>query len=187
MNSHKNAESTDSHKSCRLSTRKGQMFIIGAIVVIIGVVMIKGLFLSYSGTLTNDDSYKGFLLNNLKVEYERAASISYLSGSNIVDDFSNYLTQRVDMGILYVYSKRDDTGSYVVNIGNYLGYNITVSVAGFNQNLDDGQNEETTLSLNDVDFVYGSRSVSLNLNADALLFYSVDLGDVVREREYRID
>jgi len=169
--------------------RKGQMFIIGAIIIITALILIKAMFVSYSqvSVSTEIGLYDGFLVENIENEYQRVAAMKYVHGINALDDFSGYLREKVDgFGLLYFYSERDGLGGYLITIGNYLGHNITVSIGAFSDNLDDETYTQTTSSISDITFSYGEDSVSLDLNSNFVIFYVINLenGRVVKEDVY---
>ncbi len=160
---------------------KGQMFVVGAIIIIAALIVIKGLFVAQMFHDTYD--HNSFLISNIENEYRKVAAMNHLYGTDNLDDFSLYLKERVaDFGVLYVYSKSDIEG-YMITIGNYLGHNTTVAFEGFNQNIDDNSYAQTSTDLNQITLNYKDESIVLDIS-DGYLFYELDFGENMKLGTY---
>ena len=160
---------------------KGQMFVVGAVIIIVALIAIKGLFIVQMFHANYD--HNGFLISNIENEYKRVAAMNYLYGTDNLDDFSLYLKERVaDFGVLYVYSKSDVEG-HMLTIGNYLGHNTTVSFKGFNQDIADNSYVEVLTSSKKITLDYKDESIRLDIS-DGYLFYELDFGENVKLGTY---
>jgi len=118
---------------------KGQMFIAAAIVMIVGLFVMKNLFSLY--TTVEEKRYQETLLvgkhmDNIKREYEQiirtAAMQNDVNGSGMLylSNFSNYLGGEMnDFKVLYVFvCVNHSSQKYSVTVGNFLKDKINVTV-----------------------------------------------------------
>ena len=168
--------------------RKGQMFIIGAIIIIIGLVMLRGMYSMYevsAESLFQDSASSAHGMVNLAGEYSHLAvqnySIAQFSG------FSGYLRDSIPgVKIFFVFAK-PVPGGYDIYAGNFLGYKINATViSGESYGLGVlGDREVKSQSIGDVgfiEFIYGDDREKLLLENDEAVFY-----DITLEKEFGIE
>lgn len=143
--------------------RKGQFFIIAALVLLTSIVLIRGMLDVYSSgekssSLSADYGEKK--LENILDEFENAAGISSLGtspGTSLVyslSNFSYYIREREDARILWVSVFSNGTnGNYTATVGNYLQKNLYFNVSAtssspdsFAFSLDDSENSSMQFS-----------------------------------------
>lgn len=161
--------------------RKGQMFVVGAIVIVVALVMMKGLF-----TQTTNTDYQGnYVTANIESEYQRLAGIDHVNGDNRMGDFALYLRGRMDIDIAYLYSEKSNN-TYTVIVGNYLGYNSTFAIGTDRFALDDRATAQRALNTDDINFQYDGKTAAINLNSQAVLFYTLTVDGQTKSGVYRI-
>ena len=120
------------------SHSKGQMFMIAAIFIIIGFILLKGLttlpVLTQEKTF-QDTSYLDRNLRNIKGELSYAASVASMqplpnkTGAEYLFNFSRYIRHDFDSKILYVFIfSNGTTGNFSATIGNFLQNNISGTI-----------------------------------------------------------
>lgn len=122
--------------------RSGQMFVIAAIIILVGLIMLKNLLAVYS-TMEEKRSVESDMLDkqlkNIRGEFRYIAGIASLqadanaSGIAYLSNFSGFLRSDADIRILYLFAFANGTSQkYSITIGNYLKDNInaTVNVTG---------------------------------------------------------
>ncbi len=120
------------------AVQKGQMFLIGSIMVLIGLIMLKNLLAVYTTveeTRFQETNIIDKQLSNVVNEYENIIGLAslngYDNGVSYLSNFSGFLRNDIDSEILYSFVFANGTTQrYNVTIGNYLGdkINLTVNV-----------------------------------------------------------
>lgn len=110
---------------------KGQLFLIGAVVIIVGLFLLKNLF-SVHGFIEEvrylETSNPGFEIDNVMREYQRVAGLCKVNNNyNYLSDFSMNLRNNSYLKSLYFVGVANNTG-YIVISGNFIGYNINVTI-----------------------------------------------------------
>ncbi|MFH1420803.1 MAG: hypothetical protein ABIG30_02440 [Candidatus Aenigmatarchaeota archaeon] len=160
-----------------MSASKGQMFIIGAIIVIVGIISLRGI-MDVHRVLEEQSLLESDVLGNIAVEFNNIAVITDLQNyEDYFDDFSSYVRANVDVEIfyLYVYKGKD---SYTVIVGNFLGVDTNATL---NDNylgvIEDGQTVRRTLeSGENIDITYGDDAERFELdavNSNSAVFYDI--------------
>jgi hypothetical protein len=127
---------------------KGQMFLIAAIIMITGLIVLKTLFSAYEATEERRFQESVLLyerLKNIEHEYEYIISTGArqpnINGSTLayLSNFSSYLRgEDTNFRILYIYFFRNETaGKTTVSAGNYLKetINLTLNTTAENYNI----------------------------------------------------
>jgi len=119
------------------SSGKGQMFMIGAIFIIIGFVLLKGLLslpiLAQEKTF-QDTSYLDRNLKNVRGEYDYAASVASMqsdanASSVYIYNLSTYMRREFDSKIIYVFIfSNGTTRNFSVTIGNFMQNNLSGTI-----------------------------------------------------------
>lgn len=120
-----------------LTKGKGQMFMIAAIFIIIGFVLLKGLLslpiLAQEKTF-QDTSYLDRNLKNIRGEYEYTASTASMQGNvnasaAYLYNLSTYMRSEFDSKIIYVFIfYNGTTGNFSATIGNFLQSNMSGTI-----------------------------------------------------------
>lgn len=119
----------------RFSHRKGQMFIIAAIFMVVGVILLRNMLSLPAITQQKtfqDVSYLDRSMKNIKNEFAYTAGIASVqplpnyTGSNYLMNFSDYVRTQFDSKIFYVFVFSNGTNQNVsITIGNYLQNNMS--------------------------------------------------------------
>ncbi len=160
---------------------KGQMFIIAAIFMIIGFILLKGLLslpeLTQEKTF-QDTSYLDRNLKNIKSEYAYIASVAAMqadankTAKEYMYSFSRYVRSEFDSRIFYVFIfSNGSTNNFSVTVGNFLKDNISGRV-NFTSSTPPGR----IFALND------SGNTTLEFNSTAA-WISVTLNYTVQNRD----
>ena len=139
-------------------SKKGQIFLAAAIVIVVGLVIMKSIFSLYA--VVEEKRHEDTMLNeqrisNLKHEYEYAVGIAAMqadvnsSGILYLANFSNYIrSETTDVRVFYVFMHANSTShKYSVTAGNFLKdkinltVNTTDSPLGVNYELNDKANK----------------------------------------------
>lgn len=123
--------------------KKGQLFIVGAIIVLIGFIMLRNLF-TYSIVEEKRflessllDRYSGNIAN----EYRNIVGLSSMqsnvnkSGIDHLSNFSFFIRDDIKSRILYVFVFLNSS-TYSVTIGNFLNDKINVTISATNSTPD---------------------------------------------------
>ncbi|MBI4018103.1 MAG: hypothetical protein HY368_00670 [Candidatus Aenigmarchaeota archaeon] len=116
--------------------RKGQMFVIAGLIILIGLFLLRGVFGIYS-TLEEKRFQETMImdkeLRNIQHEYENIVAVSRLQGnanasaiSNLMD-FSTFLRGEEDAEVFYALISVNNT-AFSVTAGNFLNDNINLTV-----------------------------------------------------------
>jgi len=162
--------------------KKGQFFIIAAIVITVTLVMIRTLISSYSATeITTHEETKilGRQLENIKGEYEYIVGTASMQNdvnsslSQNLANFSSYIRDQLDSEILWVAIYFNSSNqNYSVIVGNFLQDNIEINLT-----ISNSTSHTEAISLGDKSI--GSRS--FNITGDVTLTLSYTLKDESRE------
>lgn len=121
---------------------KGQMFLIGAIFIIIGLVLLRnltGIFTTFQEEEAGESIVADMELRNIKSEYNYIVGIATqqsapnVSAINNLYNISDLIRNNKDAKILYMLAFANGTNQrYAVTIGNFLNdkINATVNVTG---------------------------------------------------------
>lgn len=186
---------------------KGQMFIVGAVVFVIGLFLIKNMFSVYS--MVEEKRYQESILidkelKNIAKEYEYITGIASMkgndSGINYLEDFSLRLRNESDFRIFYVFIYVNITNQkFSSTVGNFLNDNINVTLNSTNTfifQLNDKTNatrEFSASTLTNLTITYKIKNsiVTEKLLVDAsknftALFYDIMLDEngMVRTKNY---
>ena len=111
---------------------KGQMFLIAGIVVVVGLIFMKGIYDIYP--LFEESRYirsrnGKFVLNNVNTEYEKIIGLGNNSKTDkYLYDFSNFVYHDMaGLNIFYVYLKTGANESLV--IGNFMDKSLNVTIS----------------------------------------------------------
>jgi hypothetical protein len=118
--------------------KKGQMFVIAAIFMIIGVILLRNI-LSFPAITQEktfqDVSYLDRNLKNIKNEFAYTAGVASAqhrpnaTGADYLLNISDYVRNQFDSKILYLYVFANGTTQNVsVTVGNYLQTNISGTI-----------------------------------------------------------
>lgn len=143
--------------------RKGQFFIIAALVLLTSLVLIRGMLDLYSSgekssSLSSDYGEKK--LENILDEFENAVGIASLGSSPAdglvyaLSNLSSYIREREDARILWVSVYSNGTsGNYTATVGNYLQKNAYFNISATSSSpssyafyLDDSENSSVDFS-----------------------------------------
>ena len=118
-----------------LNGKKGQLFIAGAIIILVGLILLKSLFV-YSSVEEKRflessllERYSGNIMN----EYENIAGLATMqsdvnrSGIDYLSNFSFFITDAMRSKILYAFVFVN-SNSYSVTVGNFLGDKINLTI-----------------------------------------------------------
>jgi len=162
--------------------KKGQFFIIAAIVITVTLVMIRTLISSYSAAeITTHEETKilGRQLENIKGEYEYIVGTASMQNdvnsslSQNLANFSSYIRDQLDSEILWVAIYFNSSNqNYSVIVGNFLQDNIEINLT-----ISNSTSHTEAISLGDKSI--GSRS--FNITGDVTLTLSYTLKDESRE------
>jgi len=162
--------------------KKGQFFIIAAIVITVTLVMIRTLISSYSAAeITTHEETKilGRQLENIKGEYEYIVGTASMQNdvnsslSQNLANFSSYIRDQLDSEILWVAIYFNSSNqNYSVIVGNFLQDNIEINLT-----ISNSTSHTEAISLGDKSI--GSRS--FNITGDVNLTLSYTLKDESRE------
>ncbi|MEK6888408.1 MAG: hypothetical protein AABX14_05690 [Candidatus Aenigmatarchaeota archaeon] len=150
-----------------LNKGKGQMFMIGAIFIVVGFVLLKGLLsLPILAQEKNfqDTSYLDRSLKNIRSEYQYASSIASMQGNANASavylyNISTYMRSEFDSKIIYVFIfYNGTTGNFSTTIGNFLQNNLSGTI-NFTNSIPTGR----TFALND------STSTVMEFNSSAAI------------------
>lgn len=156
--------------------RKGQMFIIAAIFMIVGVILLRNILSLPAITQEKafqDISYLDRNLNNIKNEFTYIAGAVSVqpvpNGSvNYLSNFSDYIRGQFDSKIFYVFVFANGTTHNIsVTVGNYLQNNISGVI-----NLTDSTPAGQIFNLNDKSYVtigFNTSQTLLNLTINYTL------------------
>lgn len=128
---------------------KGQMFILGAILVVIALIMFRNFLSVYSTAEEGrylDSALEGKMMRNLEKEYKFMAAISSdaqapnASAARYMSNFSGMIS---DDGarVLYVFVYSPGNMTYSVLAGNYLGEKINFTALGSSRIIQNNANE----------------------------------------------
>ncbi len=111
---------------------KGQMFIIGSIILLLGIILVKDAINIYP--VINEKTYQDSIfddknMRNVKNEYDFILGMTALDNkTQYLSDFSNYI-RNDNYKIFYIASLvNGTTNNYTVTIGNYFGGNINYTL-----------------------------------------------------------
>lgn len=171
----KNFMSSEQRHTCTLPafSSKGQMFMIAAIFMVIGFVLLKGLLslpiLAQEKTF-QDTSYLDRSLKNIMAEYGYAASVASMQGDANASavylyNISTYMRSEFDSKIIYVFIfYNGTTGNFSATFGNFLQNNLSGTI-NFTSSTPTGRafvlNDSTTTVL---EFNASSAFVNVTLN-----------------------
>ena len=139
------------------SGHKGQMFIIAAIFMIVGVILLRNVLSLPALTQEKafqDISYLDRNLNNVKNEFTYLAGVASVqpipnASASYLFNFSDYIRGQFDSKMLYVFIFSNGTTNNIsVTIGNYLQNNISGVI-----NLTDSTPTGQIFNLNDKSYV----------------------------------
>lgn len=128
------------------STRKGQMFLLASVIIVLSLISISnllGIYKTVEETRLQESLILDKQLKNIKAEYESIAGAARLNddvnGSAIryLANFSELLRNTADVEVLYSFIFYNATiQRYSVTIGNYLKdkINVTVNVSNSTSN-----------------------------------------------------
>lgn len=118
--------------------KKGQMFLIAAILVVIGLIMLKNLLGVYSTgeeTRFQETQILGKQLNNIINEYKYTLAVAAAqenvtnSSINYTENLSTYLRKDIDSEILYaLVFVNSSNQKYYITLGNYLNDRINATI-----------------------------------------------------------
>ena len=118
--------------------RKGQMFVAAAVVIIVGLLLMKNLFSLYSTVEEKrhqESLLPGNRLDNIEKEYEYILGISAMQGGRgngveYLSNFSNYLRDDTnDFEGLYVFVVTNSSShTYSITVGNFLRDKINATI-----------------------------------------------------------
>jgi len=157
--------------------RKGQMFMIAGILILVGFLMIRNLLSVYQTVEEKMSEESGLVdkqIKNIIKEYEMIVGVGSLQSDpnqstlNYLVNFTKYLKNDMTIEVLFMYAFYDNTtGNYTVNIGNFLDDKINCTINTTNpENSDtfDLEDEENytkefsaTSSSSDITLSYGFR------------------------------
>jgi len=162
--------------------KKGQFFIIAAIIITVMLVMIRTLISAYSAAeITTHEETKilGRQLENIKGEYEYIVGTASMQNdvnsslSQNLANFSSYIRDQLDSEILWVAIYFNSSNqNYSVIVGNFLQDNIEINLT-----ISNSTSHTEAISLGDKSI--GSRS--FNITGDVNLTLSYALKDESRE------
>ncbi|MCD6092605.1 MAG: hypothetical protein J7J38_01120 [Candidatus Aenigmarchaeota archaeon] len=162
--------------------KKGQFFIIAAIIITVTLVMIRTLISAYSAAeITTHEETKilGRQLENIKGEYEYIVGTASMQNdvnsslSQNLANFSSYIRDQLDSEILWVAIYFNSSNqNYSVIVGNFLQDNIEINLT-----ISNSTSHTEAISLGDKSI--GSRS--FNITGDVNLTLSYALKDESRE------
>jgi hypothetical protein len=121
------------------SRSKGQFFIIGAIIILVGFIMLRNLFVypSIEEKRSLESSLVDRYLDNIAKEYRNIVGLASLqsdvnsSGIAYLSNFSFFIRDGIESRILYVFVYLNSS-SYSVTVGNFLNdkINVTITATG---------------------------------------------------------
>ncbi len=139
---------------------KGQMFVIGAILIVIGLIMLKNLLGIYS--TAEEKRYQESIiidkqLRNVKDEYKYIVATAAVqadanaSGISYLSNFSNFIRNDFDSKIVYMFVYANGTTQrFSITVGNFIDDKINVTVNATNSNpagyLYGNMNDKTNLT-----------------------------------------
>jgi len=113
--------------------KKGQLFIVGAIIILIGFIMLHNLFASsieekrfLESSLL--DSYSGNIVNEYRNIVGLSSMQSNKSGIDYLSNFSFFIRDDTESRILYVFVFLNSS-TYSVTVGNFLNDKINVTIS----------------------------------------------------------
>ncbi len=124
--------------------RKGQMFVIGAILILIGLIVLKNLLGVYS--TAEEKRYQESVildkhLRNVRDEYKYIIATASMqndanaSGISYLSNFSSLIRNDMDSKIVYMFIfANGTTQKFSVNVGNFVNDKINVTVNATNSN-----------------------------------------------------
>lgn len=130
---------------------KGQMFIIGTIIILVGVIFIKDTINIYP--VINEKNYQDSIIDdkvmkNIENEFDYALGMAALNNkTSYMSNFSDYV-RRDNYKVLYIVAiVNGTTHNYTVEISNYFGGNINYTLnatfstpSGYSDTLNDRSN-----------------------------------------------
>jgi len=157
--------------------RKGQMFMIAGILILVGFLMIRNLLSVYQTVEEKMSEESGLVdkqIKNIIKEYEMIVGVGSLQSDpnqstlNYLVNFTKYLKNDMTIEVLFMYAFYDNTtGNYTVNIGNFLDDKINCTINTTNPansdtfDLEDEENYtkefSATSSSSDITLSYGFR------------------------------
>jgi len=157
--------------------RKGQMFMIAGILILVGFLMLKSMLSVYQTVeekTTEESELVDRQIKNIIKEYEMTLGFGSLQADpnqstlEYLVNFTKYLESDMTIEVLFVYAFYDNTtGNYTVNIGNFLDdkRNCTINTTNPTNsdtfNLADEKNYtkefNTTSTSSDITLTYGFR------------------------------
>lgn len=180
-----------------MKKRKGQFFIIGALVIII--LMYTGLTLS-EPIIKSPEADLGFFFNNINSEYPRALNFGLAENDvTVLQDFTRFLDDRMmrhyaNLTALWVVLEGDGSTTVQVTAGNYLKKDTVVSVdlTGTPEELSVQHDSTNSTSIGGVSSTYtlvvsfGSVNETVSLERDKAnlyVFYSLTRGEDLVKNE----
>ena len=176
-----------SAKTQRFSHTKGQMFIVAAIFMIVGVILLRNLLSLPAITQEKtfqDVSYLDKNMKNIKNEFAYTTGVASVqplpnyTGANYLTNFSDYIRTQFDSRLFYVFVFSNGTNQNVsITVGNYLQNNLS-GILNVTNSTPGGR----TFNLNDKNFItleFNSSAAIINLT----LNYTVQNTETV-ERLY---
>ncbi|MCD6216041.1 MAG: hypothetical protein J7J92_03135 [Candidatus Aenigmarchaeota archaeon] len=120
--------------------KKGQMFLISGILIILGLLMVKnllGVYQSIEEKRAEESIILDENLQNILKEYEYCVGLSSLSSDinqttyeNLVN-LTSYIQSDFDTEVFFVFVYYNKTAAnYTLTIGNYLGEKINLTIDG---------------------------------------------------------
>ena len=150
------------HFSFKKRGRKGQMFVIGAILILIGLIVLKNLLGVYS--TAEEKRYQESVildkqLRNIRDEYKYIIATASMqndanaSGISYLSNFSSLIRNDMNGRIVYMFIfANGTTQKFSVNVGNFVNDKINVTV--------------NATSSNPNGYVYGSMDDKANLTKE---------------------
>jgi len=138
--------------------RKGQMFLAGTIVLIVGMILLKNVIEIYD--ITEEKRHIETIiidkqLKNIMHEYENIINIAKESCQNYLYNFSYYLKSEMYHRIKILYVFIDDMN---VTVGNFLGERINLTINNVNFVLNDGEQASNLFSFANITLSYQYRN-----------------------------
>ena len=117
--------------------KKGQLFIAGSVIMLVGFIMLKNLFVpSIEERVFLESNLLPRYLDNILNEYSNIAGLSSMQsaedGISHLSDFSFFIRDDIESRIFYVFVFANSSGKYSVTVGNFLDekINVTLSATG---------------------------------------------------------
>jgi hypothetical protein len=125
-----------SQRQSNRAAKKGQLFFVAAIFMILGFVLLRGVMTLPAITQEKafqDVSYLDRNLKNIRAEYERTAAVASLkpfgTGAGYLYNFSEQVRGDFDGTILYVFAAANGTENFSLTLGNFMQGNVSGTMA----------------------------------------------------------